>query len=132
MISLHARHGKLVRTGPNEVSVSDLAAIKKIYSLGTKFRKSDWYSVWQGRRKFYLFVERDEGVHGKQRRLVSGIYSMANISQYQGRVDEAINVFVKEIEKKVNTVMDLGNWLQLFAFGRLKDCNEFGYIPVDI
>ena len=31
MIALHQKHGKLVRTGPNEVSVSDLTAIKKIY-----------------------------------------------------------------------------------------------------
>ena len=30
-IDLHKKHGRLVRTGPNEVSVSDLAAIKKIY-----------------------------------------------------------------------------------------------------
>ena len=35
MIALHQRHGKIVRTGPNEVSVSDLAAIKKIYG-GTR------------------------------------------------------------------------------------------------
>jgi hypothetical protein len=44
MIALHHRHGPLVRTGPNEVSVSDLSAIKKIYGAGTKFRKSDWYN----------------------------------------------------------------------------------------
>jgi len=31
MISLHRKYGKLVRTGPNEVSVADLAAIKTIY-----------------------------------------------------------------------------------------------------
>lgn len=31
MIDLHRKHGKLVRTGPNEVSVSDLTAIKTIY-----------------------------------------------------------------------------------------------------
>ncbi len=30
-IDLHKRHGKLVRTGPKEVSVSDLSAVKKIY-----------------------------------------------------------------------------------------------------
>lgn len=47
MIELHSRHGALVRTGPNEVSVADLAAIKTIYGAGTKFRKSNWYSVWQ-------------------------------------------------------------------------------------
>jgi hypothetical protein len=31
MLKLHAKHGKLVRTGPNEVSITDLNAIKKIY-----------------------------------------------------------------------------------------------------
>lgn len=31
MTELHNKHGKLVRIGPNEVSVSDLAAIKSIY-----------------------------------------------------------------------------------------------------
>lgn len=31
MLDLHVKHGKLVRTGPTEVSVTDLNAIKKIY-----------------------------------------------------------------------------------------------------
>ena len=31
MIELHKRQGKLIRTGPNEISVSDLSAIQKIY-----------------------------------------------------------------------------------------------------
>lgn len=48
MIALHKQHGSLVRTGPNEVSVSDLGAIKTIYGAGTRFRKSDW-SVILGR-----------------------------------------------------------------------------------
>lgn len=52
MIELHARNGSLVRTGPNEVSISDLSAIKQIYGAGTRFRKSLWYSVWQGHRVF--------------------------------------------------------------------------------
>ena len=56
MIKLHEKYGNLVRTGPNEISVVDLPAIKKIYAAGTKFSKSDWYSVWQGHRKFDLFA----------------------------------------------------------------------------
>lgn len=43
MIDLHAKHGYLVRTGPNEVSVSDPTAIRTIYGAGTKFQKSKWY-----------------------------------------------------------------------------------------
>ena len=56
MIKLPKRYGNLVRTGPNEVSVVDLAAIKKIYAAGTKFSKSGWYVVFQGHRKFDLFA----------------------------------------------------------------------------
>jgi hypothetical protein len=117
MITLHAKHGKLVRTAPDEISVSDLTAIKKIYGAGTKFRKSDWYSVWQGHRKFDLFPERDEKIHGAQRRLVSGIYAMNSLAQYQGQVDEAIEVMVQQMKKKGGETVDLGVWLQLFAFG---------------
>lgn len=56
MIKLHKKYGNLVRTGPNEVSVVDLAVIKKIYAAGTKFSKSGWYVVFQGHRKFDLFT----------------------------------------------------------------------------
>ena|SRR5271156_16912 len=31
MINPHSKYGKLVRTGPNEISVSDVEVIKKIY-----------------------------------------------------------------------------------------------------
>lgn len=117
MITLHAKHGNLVRTAPDEVSISDLNAIKKIYGAGTKFRKSDWYSVWQGRRKFDLFPERDERIHASQRRLVSGIYAMNSLAQYQGKVDEAIEVMVQQMRQKGGETVDLGVWLQLFAFG---------------
>ena len=47
-VELHKRHGKLVRTGLNEVSVADPAAIKKTYAPGTKFPKSSWYGVFPG------------------------------------------------------------------------------------
>lgn len=121
MIALHRQHGALVRTGPNEVSVSDLSAIKSIYGAGTKFRKSDWYSVWQGRRKFDLFAERDEGVHGRQRRLVSRAYAMESLRDLERFVDESVRVFLGKMDEKARSgkVVDLGNWVQLFAFGQL-------------
>lgn len=117
MIALHAKHGPLVRTGPNEVSCSDLAAVKTIYSAGTKFRKSDWYSVWQGHRKFDLFAERNERVHGEQRRLISRAYSMESLRDLEPYVDDAVEVFLEKMEERRGGVVDIGNWVQLFAFG---------------
>ena len=31
MIDLHEKNGNLIRTGPNELSIADLSAIRKIY-----------------------------------------------------------------------------------------------------
>jgi cytochrome P450 len=119
MIRLHAKHGPLVRTAPNEVSVSDLSAIKAIYGAGTKFRKSDWYSVWQGHRKFDLFAGRDERLHGEQRRLVSRAYSMEALRDLEPFVDNAIHVFLEKMDERVGQIVDMGNWVQLFAFGKV-------------
>ena len=119
MIALHAQHGKLVRTGPNEISVSDLSAIKAIYGPGTKFTKSDWYSVWQGHRKFDLFAERNERIHGAQRRLVSSIYAMDSLKDSEQYVDDAVTRFVEIMRRsRQDQILDLGLFAQLFAFGQ--------------
>lgn len=133
MIELHKKHGSLVRTGPNEVSVSDLAAIKTIYGAGTKFRKSNWYSVWQGHRKFDLFAERNEKIHGEQRRLISRTYSMDSLRMLEPYVDNAVAVFMNEMKQRADEVLDMGNWVQLFAFdviGEITFSKRFGFLDV--
>lgn len=131
MIALHQKYGSLVRTGPNEVSVSDLGAIKTIYGAGTRFRKSDWYSVWQGHRKFDLFAERDEKVHGSQRRLISRAYAMESLRDLEPYVNNAVNVFLDNMAERQNQVIDMGKWVQLFAFdviGEITFSKPFGFM----
>ncbi|KAF2201807.1 cytochrome P450 [Delitschia confertaspora ATCC 74209] len=131
MLSLHKKHGKLVRTGPNEVSTSDPVAIKMIYASGSKFRKSDWYSVWQGHRKFDLFAERNEDIHRTQRRLVSRAYSMESMKQLEVGVDDAVKVFLGEMAKREGEKIDMGLWAQLFAFdviGAVTFSKRFGFM----
>jgi cytochrome P450 len=118
MIALHERHGPIVRNGPNEVSIADLSAIKTIYGAGTKFRKSDWYSVWQGHRKFDLFAERDEKLHGKQRSSISSAYAMTSLKDLEPYVDDTVNRFMDAMSERQNQVVDMGKWAQLFAFGK--------------
>lgn len=113
MIALHRQHGNLVRTGPNEVSVSDRAAIKTIYGAGTKFRKSEWYSVWQGHRKFDLFAERNERLHGEQRRLVSRAYAMESLRDLEPYVDNAVKFFLDCMTGLQGQVIDMGNWVSM-------------------
>ncbi|KAL2675845.1 cytochrome P450 family protein [Phyllosticta citricarpa] len=133
MIALHAKHGNLVRIAPNEVSVADLNAIKKIYGAGTKFQKSDWYSVWQGRRKFDLFAGRDEAIHGQHRRLVARAYSMESLKDLEPYVNESIGLFMRKMEERQGRAVDMGNWVQLFAFdiiGEITFSKAFGFMEM--
>ncbi|KAF2157283.1 cytochrome P450 [Myriangium duriaei CBS 260.36] len=115
-IALHEKYGPIVRTGPNEVSVSDLAVIKTIYGAGSKFSKSDWYSVWQGHRKFDLFGERNEKVHAQQRKLVSRAYAMETLKDLEPYVESTIGTLFENLDRRQGQIIDLGNWVQLFAF----------------
>lgn len=131
IIAMHKKHGPLVRTGPNEISVSDLSAIKTIYGAGTQFRKSDWYSVWQGHRKFDLFAERDEKIHSQQRRLVSRAYSMDALKSLEPHVDTAVKTFLSKMSAHKGQLVDMGKWTQLFAFdiiGELTFSKPFGFM----
>lgn len=131
MIQLHEKYGNLVRTGPNEVSVASLPAIKKIYGAGSKFRKSDWYSIWQGHRKFDLFAERDEGIHAGQRRLVSSAYSMSSLMDLEEYVNDVVNVFMAKMKEMQGQTVDMGKWTQLFAFdviGEVTFSKRFGFL----
>ena len=84
---------------------------------GTKFRKSEWYSVWQGHRKFDLFAERDEKVHASQRRLVSRIYSLNALKDLEEYVDDAIRHSMAKMQAQAGNRVDFCLWAQLFAFG---------------
>lgn len=131
MIDLHDKHGDLVRTGPNEVSTSDPTAIKTIYGAGTRFNKSDWYSVWQGHRKFDLFAERNERLHGQQRKLISRPYSMESLKDLEPYVDDTLGVFFSRMNEHLGHVIDMGKWVQLFAFdiiGEITFSRSFGFL----
>ena len=131
MIDLHKQHGPLVRIAPNEVSVSDAAAVRTIYGPGNKFWKTDFYMPQQGKRKFDIFAERNEQLHGQQRRLVSSAYSMTSLVELEVFVDNTIKVFHEEMAKRCGQSLDFANWLQLFAFdviGEVSFSRSFGFL----
>ena len=102
-----------------------------VSGAGTKFRKSDWYSVWQGHRKFDLFAEQDEKIHGSQRRLVSRIYAMDSLQELQKYVDDAVQHFMSKMREMQGQNVNMGRWVQLFAFdviGEVTFSKRFGFM----
>ena len=103
--------------------VHSLLANKSWPGASSKFPKSDFYSVFQGHRKFDLFGERQGEVHRSHRRLVSSIYSAESLKDFEPYVDQAIDLFIDKMNEMEERSFDMGKWVQLFAFGMLKqDC----------
>ncbi|KAL5045011.1 hypothetical protein BDW71DRAFT_215423 [Aspergillus fruticulosus] len=136
MLQLHSKYGTIVRTGPHEVSISDPEAIQLIYvavptGAGSSFTKGNWYSVWQGRRKFDLFAERDAHVHRGQRRFVNAIYSSTGLADLEPYLDGVLRDFLARLEQMHAQPIDMAYWAQLFAFdviGELTFSKRFGFL----
>jgi len=138
-IKLHQQYGKFVRLGPYSVSVGDPQAIQAIYSPGSKFSKSDFYTVQQtvarGQPLFTLFTSTDDKFHAKLRRGVSSAYSMTTLVQFEPFVDSTTAEFLKQLDARFargsDTVCDFSKWLQYYAFdviGELTFSKRLGFI----
>lgn len=116
---LHEIHGSLIRVAPDEVACAAPDAIRVIYPMKSAPPKSDFYDMWQnpaiGKYNDH-FSQRDEKVHAERRKIVSHIYSLANILQSEAQIDRCSDLFLQRMGEFADTgkVVDLGEWLQMY------------------
>lgn len=137
-ITLHRKYGRLVRFGPNMISVSDPAEIPNIYGFNGKYPKSDFYRALsfyvKGKAIPGLFATQDENVHRLLKRPIAGMYSMTSLVSYEPHVDSTIKTFFNQLDNrfvKTGHVCNLHDWLQMFAFdviGAITFSKRFGFL----
>ncbi|KAA6412416.1 MAG: pisatin demethylase [Lasallia pustulata] len=137
-VNLHRRYGKVVRFGPNNVSVSDPSAIPEVYGFGAKFPKSEFYDAImpyvRGKSIPDVFATRDETVHRTMKRPIANIYSMSNLVSFEPYVDSTMRYFFERLEELFVDqwkAFDFGHWLHLFAFdvmGELTFSKRLGFL----
>lgn len=85
---------------------------------GSIFNKGGFYAPIKGARKWDLFAEGDSIVHRNNRRSVNNVYATSSMIDLEPYVDSAIQHFINILNAKQGGPLDLGLFLQLFAFGR--------------
>ncbi|KAM0720212.1 hypothetical protein Q7P37_004348 [Cladosporium fusiforme] len=120
-LELHAFYGPLVRVGPNHVSVSSGSAIQQLYSINTKFHKSDFYSMFDirtpsGGAASTTFSVRDETLHKAKKRPVANAFSMSTLRELEPMNDACSEIFMTKLRGMVGDDIDLGTWLHWYAF----------------
>lgn len=131
IIDCHKKYGKVVRIAPNALSVTDPTAFREIYKAGNKFIKAESVGILKTGRSFDLAGERDEKVHGEQRKLVARAYSLESIIQLEPRVDETVQSLLNKFDELMGQTIDLAQWFQLFAFdiiGSISFSRPYGYV----
>lgn len=69
----HLKYGSVVRLGPNELSVNDVAGLKTVYAGG--FEKGEWYSIFDNYGVPCMFSSWHSRHHSTRKRMISNAYS---------------------------------------------------------
>jgi hypothetical protein len=137
-IALHRRYGKLVRIGPNCVSVADPSAIPTIYGINKGYIKSNFYPTLQnfanGKAVPNMFNTTDDQLHRIFRSPVASAYSMTTLREFEHFVDSTIEAFLEQLmdrHARPNKPCNLGEWLEFYALdatGEMTFSKRLGFI----
>ncbi|KAK5625803.1 hypothetical protein RRF57_001519 [Xylaria bambusicola] len=90
---LHEKYGPVVRLGPSQVGVADIAAAKKIYTVKGDFVKTDYY-LGLGYRKENVINTLGPETHRRHRKLLSQPMSETSLKAMDLQIEEKIIRFV--------------------------------------
>ncbi|OKP06708.1 Pisatin demethylase [Penicillium subrubescens] len=119
-VRLHEKYGPIVRIGPNRYSFTLPQAVKKIYELGGKFEKSQYYSplLSPDPATQHIFPMLDNERHKDRRRKISALYTMSTMVSYENAVDKLNEVCIRKIHQfaEERRLIDIPHWMQYYAF----------------
>ena len=98
---LHERYGHVVRISPNELSFSDLSAVKEIYRVHGLYRKSDWYTRAIPDPEPNLFTMIDFKAHAARRTLFAHSFSSGWLMKVEGQVYDKVYSAVSNMKREI-------------------------------
>ncbi|KAH7236613.1 cytochrome P450 [Fusarium tricinctum] len=119
-IRLHKKYGPVVRVGPNRYSLSQPKDVKKVYELGGKYVKTDYYNPLLNPvvEKQNIFTIKDNNLHKERRRKISPMYTMSSMVSYEPAVDEMTHICIDKLYQfaKERRLVEVPHFVQYYAF----------------
>ncbi|KAL0062613.1 hypothetical protein AAF712_010547 [Marasmius tenuissimus] len=115
--SLHDQYGPIVRTGPNDISVIDSESVKSV--LGSEgLGKGPGYLNFKISHQPYPLIAMPTGdARTDRRRVWSRGFTSESIKEYQHIIVDKATQLADGLNGRINSEVDLGQWLGFFAFG---------------
>ena len=119
-LPIHEKYGPMVRISPDQIQISDPAAIETIYGPKNVFIKAEFYEGFNPHisPRRGNFEEQDERLHSIRRRIVAPLYTQASILEFEPCVDRIIALFYEQMESFASTkaTFDIAVWLRKYTF----------------
>ncbi|KAI9926169.1 hypothetical protein MW887_004632 [Aspergillus wentii] len=109
---VHSLHQKYGRSGPNEIDICDVNAVRDMSKSGTKFLKSAWYDKLAVGGAKNIFSVRDPKAHSIRRRLLSSPMADASLQSMEPVIKAKVKLAIHRMrtEMKDRGAMDIFKW----------------------
>lgn len=137
VLALHNTYGRVVRVAPNEVSVVDVGAMKRLYGHGHNARKTTWYTTWQIKgATTAFFAEQEPKIHAALRRRVSAAYSMSAILRFEKYIQACLDLCFSKLEgqAEAGNIVEFSDWTNALTFdvvGELGFGQQLGHLRTE-
>jgi cytochrome P450 len=135
IVDVHRKYGRVVRIAPNELSLVDEQAIRKLYSHGNHTEKTQWYATWDVPQTAPgLFATRDRKEHAFLRKRVSSAYSMTSLLKFEGYVQSCFDLLFEKLKKHAGEIVDMAEWTNAVAYdivGELAYGEKLGHLQTE-
>ncbi|PWY76985.1 cytochrome P450 [Aspergillus heteromorphus CBS 117.55] len=119
---LHQRHGRVVRIGPQRLSILDAEAMGPIYGFQANVKKSNFYEEFHG---ISTFNEIDPNKHARKRRVLSHAFSDQALHGMEPHILSAILTrLTTAIRTAFPTLVDIVAGPRLMQLSYLRACIE--------
>jgi cytochrome P450 len=119
-LPIHQKYGSMVRISPDQIQISDPAALEVVYGAKNVFPKAEFYEGFNPHisPRRGAFEEQDEKLHGIRRRIVAPLYTQSSILEFEPCVDRLIALFYRQMEtfESENANFDMSVWLRKYTF----------------
>jgi len=119
-LPLHKKYGRMVRIGPDDVSIMDATALDTIYGLDPIWEKTEFYDSFNPRigDRTDIFTERDEKIHTIQRKKTGSLFTLGAVLEYEPCIDRIIDIFCRCMEDIASSgeIVDVSIWFRRYSF----------------
>ena len=116
--TLHDSYGNVVRTGPNSLSFSSLAAFEAIYGFNRSLEKGDFYDFGRDGQKENIFSARTSTAHREHTRKV--VWPLLWPASYEPVISDHLSTFLAQLttqsRSKDNSTLNIARHVHRFTF----------------